>query len=192
MSTDETRVRIDLPLPLDVAATLTKLIGAAYPSCTMEGLGRSLIFVIPAGARAKAVSKRAAKPVPAEGDTVLNKFSTDGTVDMTISTPEELAAACLDIMRTAFAEYPDAKNYLEQRLWDKKDNRAYAMTFQRVEGLTAHELRREAEDKIAAALQFHRKTQGFVIGAVCSTCQDTGGVAALWPCETAKTLGVTE
>ena len=54
-------------------------------------------------------------------------------------------------MKASFEEFPDAENYLEQRLWDKETSKGYVMTFQRLEGQSAHELRQEAERKLATA-----------------------------------------
>ena len=36
MSTNTTVISVKLPLPLDVAATITKLIGTAYPNAKMQ------------------------------------------------------------------------------------------------------------------------------------------------------------
>jgi len=150
MSTDDmTKIQVSLPLPMDVAGTVMRVIGAAYPTALIEGNGRSMTFLIPEKARPRKVSKAKAKP-----DEILDP-ATDllelGPQGISISTPEHLAAASLEIMQASFDQFPDAKNYLEQRCYDHKTHKAYVMTFQRVEGQTAHELRQEAERKLAIA-----------------------------------------
>ena len=45
-------------------------------------------------------------------------------------------------------EFPDAKNYLEQRCYDRETHKGYVMNFQRAEGNTPHEMRQKAEDKL--------------------------------------------
>lgn len=149
MSAD-VKIRIDLPLPMDVAGTLMKLVGLAYPDALMEGNGRSMTFVLPEGTRPRKVAKTKAK-----AETVLDE-TTDlleiGPDGISISTPEHLAAACLEIMKTSFEQYPDAKNYLEQKVYDRATHKHYAMTFQRVEGKSPAELRTQAEDALAVAL----------------------------------------
>jgi hypothetical protein len=141
-----TRVQIALPLPMDVASTVMRLIGMAYPEALMEGHDRSMTFLIPEGARPRKGSKNKAKPEQRDDvDSELLELGPDG---ISITTPGVLAAAALDIMRTSFEQFPDAKNYLEQRCYDRETHKAYVMTFQRAEGNTPHEMRQRAEDKL--------------------------------------------
>ncbi|MGN7250074.1 hypothetical protein [Arthrobacter sp. SAFR-014] len=142
-----TRIQVNLPLPMDVAGTVMRVIGMAYPEALMEGRGRSMTFLIPEGARPRKGSKTKAKP-EVRGD-VEAELLEIGPQGISITTPEALAAASLDIMRTSFEQFPDAKNYLEQRCYDRATNRGYVMTFQRAEGNTPHEMRKKAEDKLA-------------------------------------------
>jgi hypothetical protein len=197
MTDKETKIKVELPLPLDVAATITKLIGAAYPAAMMatDGYGRCMTFIIPYAARAKRVSKRAAEPqhVDESTDADLLEMNANG---VSISTPHELAAACLQIVKAAFEEYPDAKNYLEQKLWDQSTGKHYAMTFQRVEGSSPAELRTEAEAKISAALALHSHDDGGPDPETgwgqCNGCLKIDpGAWAPWPCETARLLDPT-
>lgn len=144
-----TRIQIALPLPMDVAGTVMRVIGMAYPEALMEGRDRSMTFLIPEGARPRKGTKAKAKPEKREElDTELLEVGPEG---VSISTPEVLAAHALEIMKASFKEFPDAKNYLEQRCYDRETHKGYVMTFQRVEGKTAHELRQEAEAKLAKA-----------------------------------------
>jgi hypothetical protein len=149
-TTDEmTRIQVALPLPMDVAGTVMRLIGTAYPQALMEGNGRNMTFLIPEKARPRKVAKTKGKPEERlDVDSDLLELGPDG---ISISTPEALAAAALEIMRASFEQFPDAKNYLEQRCYDRATNRGYVMTFQRVEGKSAHELRQEAERKLELA-----------------------------------------
>lgn len=148
MSAD-VKIRIDLPLPMDVAGTMMRLVGTAYPDALMEGRGGSMTFIIPDGARPRKVSKAKAKPDQVmEVETDLLEIGPEG---ISISTPEHLAAACLHVMESAFEQFPDAKNYLEQRCYNRETHKGYVMTFQRMDGKSAHELREEAERKLAAA-----------------------------------------
>lgn len=142
-----TKIQIQLPLPMDVAGTLMRIIGTSYPAALMEGNSGTMTFLIPAKARPRKVSAKASKPDHVE-DTQANLLEI-GPEGVSISTPEVLAAAALQIMKGSFEQYPDAKNYLEQRCYDRETNRGYVMTFQRVEGNTPHEMRQKAESKVA-------------------------------------------
>ncbi|MDJ0319778.1 hypothetical protein [Pseudarthrobacter sp. PS3-L1] len=149
MSEEMTRIQIALPLPMDVAATVMSLIGTAYPDALMEGKGHNMTFLIPDGSRPRKVSKAKSKPQEAtEPSTALLECGPDG---ISISTPEKLAAACLEIMKASFEQFPDAENYLEQRLWDRESGKGYVMHFQRLEGKSPAELREAAERKLAVA-----------------------------------------
>lgn len=143
---NKTRIQVNLPLPMDVAGTVMRVIGMAYPEALIEAGGRSMTFLIPEGARPRKGSKAKAKPEE-RGD-VETELLELGPQGISISTPEALAAASLEIMRSLFEQFPDAKNYLEQRCYDRATNRGYVMTFHRVEGNTPHEMRQKAEDKL--------------------------------------------
>ena len=142
-----TRIQIALPLPMDVAGTVMRVIGMAYPEALMEGRDRHMTFLIPEGARPRKGSKAKAKPE--QRDDVDSELLELGPEGISITTPEVLAAAALDIMRTSFEQFPDAKNYLEQRCYDRQTHKGYVMTFQRAEGKTPHEMRQQAEAKLA-------------------------------------------
>lgn len=146
MSEKMTRIEIALPLPMDVAGTVMRVVGMAYPDALMEGGSRTMTFLIPEGARPRKGSKAKAKPEQREDlDSELLDIGPDG---ISISTPEALAATALQIMKDSFEQFPDAKNYLEQRCYDRETHKAYVMTFQRAEGNTPHELRQRAEEKV--------------------------------------------
>lgn len=147
MTDQMTKIKIHLPLPMDVAGTLMRIIGTSYPEALMEGNSGTMTFLIPERSRPRKVPKTKAKPDQREDlDSELLEIGPDG---ISISTPEVLAAAALQIMKASFQQFPDAKNYLEQRCYDRETHKGYAMTFQRVEGNTPHEMRQKAEAKLA-------------------------------------------
>ncbi|KRE79970.1 hypothetical protein [Arthrobacter sp. Soil763] len=146
MTDQMTKIKIHLPLPMDVAGTLMRIIGASYPEALMEGNSGTMTFLIPEKARPRKVSAKAAKPDEAmELQSDLLEIGPDG---ISISTPEHLAAACLQVIETSFQQFPDAKNYLEQRCYNRETREGYVMTFQRMKGKSPAELREAAESKL--------------------------------------------
>lgn len=143
MTADQTRIEVQLPLPADVAGTLMKLIGTAYPRARMEAAASRMVFVIDGSQRPLPVDEFT--PDTRDGDTVITNMggSTFGF------SSESLAAAMLEVVEGALADTPEAINYIEQQLYSRTTGKRYVMTFQHADGKTPHELRLEAEAEVA-------------------------------------------
>lgn len=139
-------VTVALPLPLEIAGALMKLIGTAWPAARISTNGDGMTFLIPKGVEAAEIHDMETP----EEETGAQLLALDGD-GVRISTPQHLAAAALEVMSQAFDDNPDAVKYLEQRVWDRDTQKAYVMTFQRAEGKTPHELRRAAEQELEEA-----------------------------------------
>lgn len=140
------RVTVSLPLPLEIAGVLMKLIGTAWPGARIATNGDGMTFLIPKGVEAAEIHE---VEVP-EDESGSQLLALDGD-GVRISTPEHLAVVAREVMTQAFDDYPDAVNYLEQRVWDRDTQKGYVMTFQRAEGKTPHELRQAAERELEDA-----------------------------------------
>lgn len=153
MSPKPTRVEVKLPLPADVAGTIMKLIGTAYPTARMETAFQGMVFLIDDDARPVEVEEFT--PDAREGDTQITELGGD-TFGFS---SETLAAAMLEVVEGALDGTPGAVNYIEQKLWSRATNKQYVMTFQRAEGKTPHELRTAADAEVAHLEQVLAKTR---------------------------------
>lgn len=149
MSTDKepTRIRVQLPLPLDVVVSLTRAVGVLYPNAMIDNTdSRHLTFVVDQSDRAPRVSKKAlaaAKAESSEHEAQATNFK-DGTLTTTV--PEALEV---------FAEYAyialigtdGAVNYLEQKMHHKASGRDLVFCVAWSKGQTPHELRMAAENR---------------------------------------------
>lgn len=140
-------------IPLDVAATLTKVIGLAYPTAQMgQGeFGRGFTLILDkASRRPKRVTKKAATDAhtPMTDDDVdvgAGVVGFDGE-SLRVDMPETLALE-LGTLGYALLGSLDAVNYVETQVGDADGNRV-VVTVRRPEGKTAHELRLEAEAEV--------------------------------------------
>lgn len=143
MSAADVDVTIRLPLPLDVAATITHLIGTAYPKAVIAtGTGSpDLVMRIPAGARPRRVTKKDTTPETAsDPEGTLQRVEPGRLV---FGTPIDVAHAFLPLVERTLAEY-DAENYVEQEI--RGDNgMTYALIFARSPRQTPHALRAAAD-----------------------------------------------
>lgn len=153
MSSDSTRVTVSLPLPADVAGTIMKLIGTAYPSARMEAGHGAMVFLIDDDARPVEVDEFT--PETREGDTLITKLDA-GTFGFS---SETLAAAMLEVVEGTLENTPGAINYIEQKLYSRTTGKRYAMTFQREDGKTPHELRTAADTEVDHLQQVLAKTR---------------------------------
>lgn len=158
---DDAYVRFDLPLPLDMAATLMNLLGLAYPGAMIDlrhGDPRRMVIRVPDGERRrpKRVSKRAAEAARAiandeDEEGLLGEMSEAGNV--MIHPPERLAKAMVASLEASFEDEPLAENYLEWKLHDRSNHaRTWVVIAARSEGQTPHALRMKAEQERDAAL----------------------------------------
>lgn len=141
---ETTQIEIKLPLPLDVAGTLMKLIGAAYPTSRVRPFGNSHMMM----------EIDTAERVP-EGD--LDKFLEGFSLDLMdpevgeslltqtgFSAPGWLANLAAQMMTAAIG---DAPNYIEAGFTLEAQN--LVMSVARSEGQTPHELRLKADARVA-------------------------------------------
>lgn len=127
----ETEVKIDLPLPMDVAATLMQIIGTAYPSAMLRtDSGRQMVLVIDDEERfkSKASKKRilaAKKCLEDEREEMLTELR-NGSPG--VSTPEWIAQSVGFMAERLFDEYPDAENYFEMDVRNPDTGRKFVVT----------------------------------------------------------------
>jgi hypothetical protein len=157
MTTDDVHVRIDMPLPLDVANTLMGVIGAVYPGAMIDttvGYG-SLSFRIPGEDRRPRLpgkKKLAALHVPEPDEPAARAqalgFDADGAVS--VSPAEELTAIMLAPVRQLFEDHGDAaKNYVSWEVLDRAEpGRRWFLFAARSAQQTPHELRMKAEAEV--------------------------------------------
>lgn len=152
-SNKATNIVVGLPLPMDVAGTVMKLIGTAYPNASISNGDGGMNFSIPYGDRPREIPEDFVPETQLENPADVLSFGPDENGDLTlgVSTPADLASVCLEVMRTSFEENPDALNYLETKCYDRESHDFYIMTFQRGKGKTPHEMRQLAEKKLAEA-----------------------------------------
>lgn len=154
MTAEDTTIQINLPLPIDVVSTLMLLIGSAYPDATLTEQGRwdnRMGFKIPAGARAKKISKAAAAKLKQDSTGQDFDVTEAGPQGFAWAMPEHVADMCREVIETAFKDNPDAANYLEWVVKSSDGTGRYVLTFCRSKNQTPHALRTSAETKLAAA-----------------------------------------
>lgn len=154
---ETTPVIINLPLPVDVATTLTMAIAKLYPNSTFGGgSGTSRLQInIPNSDRSPEKAGEVRETLEtfeaqtaADGDYAFSDISNEGVA---ISTPTEIAQIFLPVVEAAFEEFPDAENYLEYRFSNPQTRKQYTLLFQRNDKMTPGELREEAEKRAARA-----------------------------------------
>lgn len=155
------RLKIGLPLPLDMVVTLTSLIGAAYPGAAVETSNDAytdrMVIRIPDGERRKPkrltkaqIKAAMAEPAEADEEASLTGFHDDG---ITTDLPEVVAMELCSLMHQLFEHNPEAVNYLEMTIHDRDDpSRTWLATYCRSPQQTPHELRRKAEAERDEAL----------------------------------------
>lgn len=135
-------ISISSPAPMSMVGSLLGIISAAYPQTSLAPAepGKAMTLRIP----------DTAEPVdtddPASHVLEIERFD---PTQITVRTPQEVALLLGEIMEAAFAETPEAKNYLESSLTLRTHK--YVMTFQRRDGSTPHDLRLAAEARAEAA-----------------------------------------
>lgn len=159
MSEDFVTVDICLPLPMDVFATLVKVIDLAYPGAVVDtkaspvGYGCEVMRMrLPAAARYKNATSRkkiqaAKEHLESEREELLTRLR-DG---ISIATPEEIKYEVGLLAARMFADNPGAANYLEMqmRVGDPDSGEWFVLNIQRASGKSPHQLREEAEAEVA-------------------------------------------
>jgi hypothetical protein len=160
-SEDTVDIKIATPLPSSVLLTLSALVDAAYPGSSWVGNDdrhtNQVIFRINNDARRDVSTEEAAalRHEPGDGDVDITALGPEG---VSMLTPLEVAANLLPVIKTTFAGFPDAENYLEMPIHDPSDGNRYLLTFCRSRWQTPHELRMKAEKDLADARgRIHRE-----------------------------------
>lgn len=153
----DVEVRIGLPLPLDVASTITRAFATLWPGGHFDQKrspsGREMVAVIGDDDRMTRATKKnlAAAKVHSEDVTLeglLVAWDPDGSLGLTLPevARERLAEICVALLSNS-----DAPNYLETPV-EAPDGTRYAVAACRSMGQTPHELRLKAERERDAAL----------------------------------------
>lgn len=152
----EVEVRIGLPLPMDVAGTITRAFAVLWPDGKFDQSrspsGREMVAVITDSDRMTNATKKAiakakmnSEDVTLEG--LLVAWDPDGTLGLTLPqvAQERLVEICVAMLSAS-----EAPNYLECPV-TTPDGQRYAVAACRSTKQTPHELRMEAERQLAEA-----------------------------------------
>lgn len=149
-----TSIRVALPLPLDVAASLMRVLGELYPSATVENGQTELVFHIPDAERFREDtaldedrSQGAAPAIRTTGDAeaVLQRID-NGTFHLSV--PEYLGKL-LGGLATRALDGADAPNYLAIRMVGGEGANGFDVIVCRPGRPSPHELRARAEERCA-------------------------------------------
>lgn len=148
-------IRINAPLPLDVASTLIRAVGALYPGATVgtPGDGEALVLEIPDSDRGiddAVLAEITALKESAEAATAdFDILHADGS-DMRTTAAAWLAQVLIPAAR-AFLHATGAENYVEQevRLDVEGSGGGYVFSVARSPEQTPHALRLKAERELA-------------------------------------------
>ena len=141
-----TRVQIDLPLPLDVAAGLMELIGTRWPgaAATTNGEESKLTIVIPRNDRDALDESDDSVGAAARSELFLEQLN-DGSLG--VSGPEWIGRFFSELLGNILDE-ADAPNYLEI-LMANPQGESYSVIVGRPGTPSVHTLRRQAEQRVA-------------------------------------------
>lgn len=184
-----TEVNVALPLPLDVASTLMRLIGAAYPSTMIDMTGKGgrygLTLKIDPAERAVDVTDEQARAVVLDSQPELLSFDASS---FSTSTPDELRLFLGELAHAIFTATDGAINYIEWEIRTPDDD-TYVLTISKskrqrptalLEQANAEAaLLRASLDELAA---MHRPHLPQPYGAPCPTCWVTH------PCATFRAI----
>lgn len=140
-----TAVRIGLPLPLDVSGSLIQVLGAAWPGAQIgSGTPNEMVVMLPRSLPA-AVDDPEELVMTSEPEIEGASITEMGPGQFSMGIPADLLLFFVGIAGSWFQAYPEATNYLEQRLIDPETRRGFVVTVQRDEGKSPHDLRELAE-----------------------------------------------
>jgi hypothetical protein len=151
---DPTEIRIELPLPNDIASTLIRIIGLTYPRTQIARNGesafrpRQLVLVIdPKDRHRDAKARKKYEKKRAELDAYDGWMTALGPDDVSIGAPEFLVKWWVDLARKTFEANPEAINYLESECYDTETRQNYIFWVARgrKDQNTPHALRQQAE-----------------------------------------------
>lgn len=170
MSGDYVVLDVGLPLPLDVSSTLLNVIGTAYPGAMIDttvpadNLGREVMRLrIPNADRyADAPSRErigaARKVVESENEGILASVR-EG---IAVATPDAVKHQVGLLASRLFADNPAAVNYvqMEMQVGDPDTRERFVLTVQRADAKSPHQLRVEAEARVAELENEIRRLRG--------------------------------
>lgn len=156
---DHYKFSITAPLPLGLAASLMKLIGAAWPNARI-GNDRTHAFAVQipkSDVDGQPVDTEAVQAVAAEAREAAQEGANDigltsfGSNEFRATMPEELSEHIASIALSLFESYADA-NYLSISAslpaTSGAERRQFEVTVQRAEKPTPHQLREKAEARV--------------------------------------------
>jgi hypothetical protein len=145
------RVAVQYPVPLELAANLTKAIGIMYPDATIRTddprSGTCMVFDL-GGRKGRSSKKALLEDMADETDADLLGFG-DGV--MKVGTPQEATANLAYWAQIMLSVSPEALNYVEQTVTDPESGRVYCVTACWSKEQTPHELRMAAEERATRA-----------------------------------------
>lgn len=153
MTANLTDICIELPLPMDITATLLNVIGLTYPGAVIkaaDGPGHrdnGLVLAIPDKDRHRSAKKAQAYAkvkahLEAEADTTVTALGPGG---LSMGLPEYMSRLLVAMARAQFDQFPDAPHYLESSVYDRDNHAQYVVICARSQGQTPHALRKQAE-----------------------------------------------
>lgn len=157
-----TQVRIGLPLPMDVTSSLMQVLGLAWPGALIgNGTQREMVLLLPKGVPVLLAKEDAAEQLldavqVATEETEGFEFTEMGPGRFGMSMPEDMVRFFAGMAGAWFEHYPQATNYLEQKLIDPSTNRSFVVIVQRHEGKSPHDLREMAEAELASVIAENR------------------------------------
>lgn len=145
----ETPIRIGLPLPFDVVASLSYAFDAMYPDSKIKTSAHpgEMVILIDDEHRRPRVGKKKLRDAKVTAEAGIADVQVLGWEDdhLALSTPEELslmlAAPCAHLI----AAFEDAVNYVELEV--EHDGNRYTVAACRSRGQTPHALRMKAEQE---------------------------------------------
>jgi len=157
-SDDPVQVRIQLPLPPDIAQTLIKIIGKTYPNTMIGSNDRDdlrekhfLTLLIDQQDRHKsAKARKKYLEIKEFADGWIGDLSELDPNGVSLSPHQTLIALWTRLARDSFNLFEDETNYLETRVYDKEVRREYIFTLSKGRNRTPHELRMAAESRADA------------------------------------------
>ena len=161
MTGNGTDIRIELPLPIDITATLINIIGLTYPGAVIKDDSNDkgwrsenrLVLNIPDKERHKSPKKaekyaKRRKHLDADTEATINEL---GPNAVAFGLPTHLASIFIAMARAWFEQTPDAKNYIETKLHDVEGPNTWLFTVPKNPEQSPHELRTKAEKGQAKA-----------------------------------------
>jgi hypothetical protein len=152
---DPVVVKIELPLPMDIAGTLIDIIGKTWPHTMITDdehrypSERRLALQIDERDRHKSAKAKAKyQKIKQYADGWVNDLCELGPNGVSVSPHEILMKLWADLARKTFDMFPDAPNYIESTVFDPETRARYVIYAAKSDRQTPHELRKKAEAEV--------------------------------------------